>query len=46
MSKVEALKELAVAIGCAASADKVTGTSVVEVLQFIIKNYQKSQRGE
>lgn len=42
MTKVEALKELAVAIGCANSVDDVTGTTVVAVLQFITKNYPKS----
>ena len=40
--KIEALKELAVVIGCANSVNDVTGTTVVEVLQFITKNYPKS----
>ena len=42
MTKIEALKELAVAIGCANIKEDVTGTTVVEVLQFITKNYPKS----
>ena len=42
MTKVEALKELAVAIGCANSVDKVTGTTIAEVLAFMAKNYSKS----
>lgn len=44
MSKVDALKNLAVAIGCAESTDKVKGTSVVEVLNFIAENYPKSAK--
>lgn len=42
MSNIEALKELAVAIGCAKSVDKVTGTTIAEVLDFMTKNYSKS----
>ncbi len=42
MTNVEALKELAVAIGCATSADKVTGTTIAEVIHFIAKNYPKT----
>lgn len=39
MSKVAALKELAVAMGCAASVEQITGTTVVEVLTFMAENY-------
>ena len=42
MSNIEALKELAVAIGCAKSVDKVTRTTIAEVLAFMAKNYSKS----
>lgn len=39
MNKVDALKNLAVAIGCATSVDNVTGTSIVEVLNFMAAHY-------
>ncbi len=42
MSKVEALKALAVAMGCATSIDEITGTTVVAVLVFMAENYPQS----
>lgn len=36
---IKALKNLAVVLGCAASADKVTGNTIAEVIQFIADNY-------
>lgn len=39
MTTVEALKNLAVAMGCAAKADAVKGETIPEVLQFIAENY-------
>lgn len=39
MSIINALKDLAVAIGAAESAAAVTGDSVAEVIQFIADNY-------
>lgn len=36
---VKALKNLAVAMGCAAKADAVTGDTIAEVIQFIADNY-------
>lgn len=39
MNKVEALKNLAVTIGCATSVDNVTGTTIVEVLNFMAAHY-------
>lgn len=44
MTKVEALKELAVSMGCADSVDNVTGTSIVDVLQFMYKNLPGADR--
>lgn len=39
MTTIEALKNLAVAIGCASSADEVTGSTIVEVINFMTENY-------
>lgn len=39
MTKVEALKRVAVALRCAASVANVPGDTVVEVLLFIADNY-------
>lgn len=44
MNKIEALKELAVSTGCATSVEDVTGTSIVEVLQFMYKNFPGADR--
>lgn len=38
-TKVEALKKVAVAIGCADSVDDVEGNTITEVLNFIAENY-------
>lgn len=43
MSNVEALKNLAVAIGCADSAAEVKGGTVAEVIQFMADNYPKTE---
>ena len=42
MTTIEALKNLAVALGCAESADKVTGDTIADVIQFIADNYPTS----
>ena len=39
---VDALKDLAVTIGCASQKEKVTGTTVAEVIRFIANNYPKA----
>lgn len=39
---VIALKNLAVKLGCAASADAVTGDTIAEVLQFMVDHYPTS----
>jgi hypothetical protein len=39
VTTVEALKKLAVVLGCAESVDKVTGTTTAEVITFIAENY-------
>mgnify|MGYP006913124629 FL=1 len=44
MSKVEALKKLAVVIGCATSVEEIKGTTIVEVLNFIVVNYPGSEQ--
>lgn len=36
---VKALKNLAVAIGCAENVEAVTGETISEVIQFIADNY-------
>ena len=36
---VEALRNLAVAMGCATNKEAVTGTTIAEVIQFIANNY-------
>ena len=36
---VIALKNLAVKLGCAASADAVTGDTIAEILQFMADHY-------
>lgn len=43
MSKVEALKNLAVTIGCATSVEEINANSIVEVLNFIAENYPGSE---
>jgi hypothetical protein len=43
MSKIEALKKLAVSVGCAESIEKVEGASIVEVINFIADNYPGSE---
>ena len=37
-----ALKNLAVKLGCAASADAVTGDTIAEILQFMADHYPAS----
>lgn len=39
MTKVEALKNLAVALGCASSVDDIQADTVVECIIFIANNY-------
>ena len=39
MTTIEALKNLAVAIGCASTTDEVTGSTIAEVIDFMAKNY-------
>lgn len=39
VSKAEALKNLAVALGCAATADAVTGDTIAEIIQFMADTY-------
>lgn len=39
MSIINALKDLAVAVGAAESAAAVTGNSIAEVIQFIADNW-------
>lgn len=39
MTTVEALKNLAVALGCATDAGSVPGNTTAEVIQFIADNY-------
>ena len=39
---VEALRNLAVAMGCATNKGAVTGTTIAEVIQFIANNYTKA----
>lgn len=39
---VIALKNLAVKLGCAASADAVTGDTIAEVIQFMADHYPTS----
>lgn len=41
MSNVEALKNLAVALGCAKTADEVKGGTTAEVIQFMADNVPK-----
>ena len=36
---VDALKNLAVSMGCATNKGAVTGTTIAEVIQFIANNY-------
>lgn len=38
-TKVEALKKVAVALGCAETVAEVQGETIVEVLNFIAENY-------
>lgn len=42
MTTIDALKNLAVAMGCAKSVDKVKGNTVAEVIQFIADNCKKT----
>lgn len=44
MSKVEALKKLAVAVGCADSVEEINGNSIVEILNFMAINYPGSEQ--
>lgn len=44
MSKVDALKKLAVAIGCADSVEEIDGNTIVTVLNFIADNYPGSEQ--
>ena len=39
MTTIEALKNLAVAMGCATDAESVTGDTIPEVIQFMADNY-------
>lgn len=39
MTIVDALKNLAVAFGCATSADEIEADTIAEVVQFIADNY-------
>lgn len=39
MTTIEALKELAVALGCATDVESVTGDTIPEVIKFIADNY-------
>lgn len=39
MTKVEALKNLAVVLGCASSVEDIKVYTVAEVIQFIADNY-------
>nr|DAZ37125.1 MAG TPA: hypothetical protein [Caudoviricetes sp.] len=43
VTTVEALKNLAVVLGCAESVDKVTGTTTAEVITFIAENYPSGE---
>lgn len=40
MTNIEALKFLAVKLGCAKNVKAVKGTSVAEVIKFIADNYK------
>ena len=46
MRTIDALKALAVALGCVASVEKVTGNSVDEVVNFIGANLQENYKGK
>lgn len=39
MKTIDALKNLAVVLGCATDVESVTGNTVAEVIQFIADNY-------
>ena len=39
---VEALRNLAVAMGCATNKENVTGTTIAEVIRFIANNYPEA----
>lgn len=39
VTTVDALKNLAVALGCATKTEAVTGETIAEVIQFIADNY-------
>ena len=39
---VEALRNLAVAMGCATNKEAVTGTTIAEVIRFIANNYPEA----
>lgn len=39
MTNIEALKNLAVAMGCAETVADVTGDTIAEVIQFMADNY-------
>jgi hypothetical protein len=44
MTTIEALKNLAVALGCAKKVDAVKGNTVAEVIQFMADNCKKSSK--
>ena len=46
MRTIDALKALAVALGCAASVAKVTGNPVDEVVTFIAANLPDTYQGK
>lgn len=39
MTTIDALKNLAVALGCASDIDSVKGDTIPEIVQFIADNY-------
>lgn len=46
MRTLDALKALAVALGCATSAANVTGNTVDEVIKFIATNLPDTYKGK
>lgn len=42
VTTLEALKNLAVSMGCAATVDAVTGETIAEVIQFMADNHTAS----
>ena len=43
---VEALKNLAVVLGCAGEVSDITTQTIPETIQFIADNYQVAQEGD